>query len=341
MVHYTNIELFSSTEKSKLNMPEKLVITSEAQAWEALEQAMSVGFPKDLILEFNGWPSFQMGVKGKDWQCTVPTRVMTPLLDVQKDINRAYASVRYGENKTRRLKDEERDELEVVVKVREGSSLYDAELWKQFSTIAEAAVGRMDGNQTVITVLGLALLVSAPVMYKSWLSSRQKDKELEHQLKMSQEETKRLEVFGNAMNRQPLLTAAQEDVQSTHNRFLKVAKPGDVLDVRGQSLRAEEAAVLMHSERERAQDIVIDGIFVVLGNRTDKSEGFRINVKRMSDQLTINADVPVELPYFQQQLIQEAEWKKTKVFLSINASFLRDSISQAIVVTASAAPLSE
>jgi hypothetical protein len=322
-------------------MPEKLVITSEAQAWEVLEQAMSVGIPNDLVLEFNGWPSFQMGVNGKDWHSTVPTRVMTPLLDVQKDINRAYANVRYGESNIRRLKDEERDELEVVVKVREGSSLYDAELWKQFSTIAEAAVGRMDGTQTVITVLGLALLVSAPVMYKSWLASRQKEKELEHQLQMSQEETKRLEMFGAAMNRQPMLAAAQEDVQATHNRFLKVTKPGDVLAVRGQSVRAEEASVLMQPERERAQDIVIEGIFVVLGNRTDKSEGFRITVKRLSDQLTVNADVPVELPYQQQQIIQEAEWKKTKVFLSINASILRDSISQANVVTASTVPSSE
>lgn len=317
-------------------MPEKLVITSEIQAWEVLEQAVSTGVSDDLILEFNGWPTFQMGVNGKDWKSTVPTRVMTPLLDVQKDINRAYANVRYGESNIRRLKDEERDELEIVVKVREGSSLYDAELWKQFSSIAEAAVGRMDGNQTVITVLGLALLVAAPVMYKSWLASRQKEKEFEHQLQMSQEETKRLEVFGAAVNRQPLLSAAQEDVQATHNRFLKVAKPGDVLAVRGQSVRADEAVALMQPERERAQDIVIEGIFVVLGNRTDKSEGFRITVKRLSDQLTVNADVPVELPHFQQQLIQDAEWKKTKVFLSINASILRESISQATVVTASA-----
>ncbi len=321
-------------------MPEKLIITSEAQAWAVLEQAMSSSLANDLILEFDGWPSFKMGVNGKDWHSTVPTRVMTPLLDVQKDINRAYANVRYGESNIRRLKDEERDELEVVVKVREGSSLYDAELWKQFSTIAQAAVGRMDGTQTVIMVLGLALLVSAPVMYKAWLASRQKDKEFEHQLQMSQEETKRLEVFSAAVNRQPLLIAAQEDVQATHNRFLKVTKPGDVLAVRGESVRAEEAAALIQPERERAQDIVLEGLFVVLGNRTDKSEGFRITVKRESDQLTVNADVPVELPHFQQQLIQEAEWKKSKVFLSINASILRESISQATVVTASAAPAS-
>jgi hypothetical protein len=47
--------------------------------------------------------------------------------------------------------------------------------------------------------------------------------------------------------------------------------------------------------------------------------------------------VPIELPYVQQQIIQEAEWRKTQVYLSINASMLRDSISQASVITASAA----
>lgn len=317
----------------------KITITNEAQAWELLELATESGLADDVELVFDGWPVFKMGVQGKDWHSTVPTRVMSPLLDVQKDINRAYASVRYGAGNTRKLKDEERDELEVVVKVREGSSLYDAELWKQFSTIAEAAVGRMNGTETAITVLGLALLVAAPVMHKAWLANRQKEKEFDHQLQMSKEESHRLEIFAGALNRQPILVAAQDDVQATQNRFLKVAKTGDVLSMKGQPIGSDEAAALAQPEREHAQDIVIEGLFTVLGNRTDRSEGFRITVRRLADQLTVNADVPVELPHTQQQLIQDAEWKKTTVFLSINASMLRDSISQATVVTASAAPV--
>jgi len=319
-------------------MTEKITITNEAQAWDLLSRATTEGMPEDVELVFDGWPTFKMGVQGKDWHSTVPTRVMSPLLDVQKDINRAYANVRYGAGDTRKLKDEERDELEVVVKVSEGSSLYDADLWKQFSTIAEAAVGRMNGTETTITVLGLALLVAAPVMYKAWLASRQKEKEFDHQLQMSQEESRRLEIFSEALSRQPILVSAQDDIQATQNRFLKVAKTGDVLSVKGQPVHAEEAAALMQPEREKAEDIVIEGLFNILGNRTDRSEGFRITVKRIADQLTLSADVPIELPHVQQQLIQEAEWKKVAVFLSINASMLRDAISQATVVTASSVP---
>ena len=313
----------------------KLIIENEAQAWEALEQAMTEGFSDDIQLEFKGWPVFQMGVEGRDWHSTVPTRVMAPLLDVQRDINRAYASIRYGESNLRKLRDDEREELEVVVKVREGSSLFDAELWKHLSTIAEAATGRMNGTQIVVTVLGLGLLFTAPVMYKAWLASREKEKELEHQRQMSDQETRRLEIFSQALRQQPILASTQEDVLSTQNRLLKVAKAGDVLSVKNVPVAAEEAAMLVQPERERAQDISLNGIFSLLGNRTDKSEGFRINVRRLSDGLTINADVPLELPFEQQQVIQRAEWEKKKVYLAINASLLRESISQATVISAS------
>ncbi len=318
-------------------MPAQIItITNEAQAWEILELAINQGIPDEIELRFEGWPTFEMRVQGRDWHSTVPTRIMMPLLDVQKDINRTYASVKYGSANLRKLKDEERDELELVVEVREGSSGFNSPLWEQFSIIGKAAVERMDGTQAVITVLGLALTFAAQAMYKAWLARRQEDKELEHRLQMSQEETRKLQVIADATQRQPMLAAAQEEAQATQNRFLKVAKPGDILNVKGEVISAEEAVALAQPERERAIELVIEGMFSILGNRTDRSEGFRITVKRLSDQLTLSADVPIELPHVQQQIIQEAEWQKTAVYLSINAIVLRESISQANVISASA-----
>jgi hypothetical protein len=88
------------------------------------------------------------------------------------------------------------------------------------------------------------------------------------------------------------------------------------------------------SERARAEDIELDGDFFVLGNRTDISTGFRISVRRMSDSLNVKADVPMELPHEQKLLIQEAEWQKVPIYLSMNASMLRGAISQAVVLSA-------
>jgi type II secretory pathway pseudopilin PulG len=313
----------------------KVIIASEEDAWAALERATrGDGFPQGVELEFKNWPVFQMDVKGRDWNSTVPTRVMSPLLDVQKDINRAYANIKYSDFNLRKLKDEERDELEVVVKVEKGSSIFNAELWKQFSHMAEAAIGRMNGGQIVITVLGIALAITAPVMYRAWLASRQKEREIQSRLELSQQETERLKVFADAVNSSPSLKTVREDAQATHNRLLKAIKPGDSIAMKGVELKSDEVAVLVQPERGCAEDIFIEGIFVVLGNRTDKSDGFRITIKRLSDQLTLNADVPIELPYEQQQIIQKAEWSKGRIHLSITASLLRDTITQAIVGSA-------
>ncbi len=312
-----------------------LVIRSEEDAWLALERATSGdGFQDDVHLVCDGWPVFKMDVKGKDWSSTVPTRIMSPFLDVQRDINRAYASVRYGTPNLRKLKDEERDDIEVVVKVGEGSSLFDAELWKQLNTIAEAAVLRMNGNQVVITVLGIGLMLTAPVLYRAWLAHRQREKEMETQIALSDRETERMRIFAEALGRQPILEATKEDISDTRNRMLKVVRPGDVMTTGTVPVPAEEAAALVHPERARAEDHFMEGEFVVLGNRTDKGEGFRITLRSLENDMTLQADVPPELPYHQQQLIQDAEWGKKKVLLSINASLLRGKVSDAVVISA-------
>ncbi|WP_292914332.1 hypothetical protein [Nitrosomonas sp.] len=309
----------------------ELVIANEDDAWNALDRATKGDFPNDLKLIFNEWPSFHIDIKGKDWDSTVPSRVMSPLLDIQRDINRAYTSVRYNEFNLRKLKDEERDELEVILKVEKGSSSFDAELWKQFNHIAEAAISRMDGNQIVIVVLGIALAYAAPAMFKIWLQSRQNEKELTSRIELSKQETERLKIFSEAINRNPALSTISEDAQATNNRLLKAIKPGDQVTLKGVELNSDEVEVIVQPERERAQDVFLDGTFIVLGNRTDKGDGFRITVKRVSDELILNADVPLELEHDQIKLIQDAEWKKGKINLSITASMLRDSFTHAVV----------
>ncbi|MGQ0700540.1 MAG: hypothetical protein ACT4PZ_20150 [Panacagrimonas sp.] len=134
----------------------RLTIRSEDDAWALLNRALSGEvFDEHTDLKFDGWPVFEMNVQGREWDSSVPTRVMSPLLEVQRDLNRAFAEVRYGSPNLLKLKDEERDQLELVVKVEKGSSDFKAELAKQFTEMARIAIERMDGTQAVITILEL------------------------------------------------------------------------------------------------------------------------------------------------------------------------------------------
>lgn len=317
---------------------EPLIIRSEADAWAALEAAMSGDANFDATnVRFEGWPVFSMDAQGRDWHSSVPTRIMPPLLEVQRDINRAFAQAQYSEFNLRRLREDDRDELEVVVRVEEGSSLFSADLSAQLNKIAGAVFGRMNGTQATISVLGIALAISAPVMYKSWLHERQAEKQMSTQVELSKQETERMRVFGAAMKRQPEIAAVKDDVIETSNKMLKATRPGDTMSMRGVPVTAEEARELVQPEHERAKDMELNGRFRIIGNRTDKGSGFRITVRRESDGMQFSADVPQELDWDGKQAIQHAEWTKSPVVLAVDAEMLHDKIARAVVISAKAA----
>lgn len=317
--------------------PERITIRSADDAWNLFERAMNGGkLPDNLELVFDGWPQFDMKVNGKDWYGTVPTRVMVPLLDVQKDLHRVYASVCYGTSNLRKLRDDERDLLEIVVKVDKGSSDYKAPLWQQLNELAKKAVEKMDSRDVVITVLGIAVVVGGVEVNKAWIAQRQEEMQAEVTVSLSQQETNRLTIFADAMRQKPVLVEARSNFEATQNRILKTVKAGDHITAKGVELRGDQAIEVVHEERARAEDSHITGIFRVLANDASKGAGFRIKVARLSDGLIFATEVPIELDLAQKNLIQRAEWSKGAVLvnLAISASVLRGKISNAVVISA-------
>ena len=72
----------------------------------------------------------------------------------------------------------------------------------------------MNGTEIVVAVLGTAAVVAGAVWGKAWLAQRRQEKELDHKQQMSQEHTRRLELFTQALARQPLLVWVQQGVQA-------------------------------------------------------------------------------------------------------------------------------
>ena len=318
-----------------------ITIRSADEAWALLGFVLSDGvLPENINLVFDGWPQFDMKVDGRDWKCTVPTRVMAPLLDVQRDLHRAYATVCYGSPNLRKLSDEDRDLLELVVKVDKGSSDLKAPTWTQLNELAKKAIEKMNSRDVVITVLGIAVVIGSVEISKAWIAERQAAVDSEKTVQLSKEETKRLEVFAQAVKQQPSLAETRSDHEATQNKLLKAVKPGDKVVSKGVELHSDQVMAITQTDRAHSEDIDISGRFRVIANDTSKSAGFRIKVVRVSDNLTFNAEVPIELESEKQKLIQRAEWSKGAILVELNitASLLRDSITNAVVYGAEEVP---
>ena len=146
-------------------------IQNEESALEYIKAALEGSYNNEIIqLEFDNWPQFQINIKGSRYNSTLTTTLMKSLVELQAHLNRIYAEVIYGKS-AKALTNEEREALEIVYKVEQGSSQVVADLAGFFTELGKNAMEKMTGRQVVTTVLGVAALFSAGSAYNSYLTS--------------------------------------------------------------------------------------------------------------------------------------------------------------------------
>lgn len=178
---------------------EQVVIRSEDDLFDLLRSLKDPERRDVPDVRFDGWPKWELRIRGEDFNGGVPTRIMPGLLALQKAIDEAYAITVYGAVK--RLTKEDRAKTEIVVHLDEGSTVFSAELWEIFNTFAKSAVSNMDGHQTLIAILGTAGFLGTAWGWKAWLSSQAQAREMDLKIKLSEEETKRQQIVTDlAMN---------------------------------------------------------------------------------------------------------------------------------------------
>lgn len=323
------------TKRSEKSIPAQVIyIRSDEDAWRYLKAAINnEKLPERVQLIFDGWPSFKVKVKGKDWNGTVPTRVMSPLLDLQKDVHRLFAQINYGTEDLRKINDQDKDILELIVSVKKGSSDYDAPIDAQLTELGKIAIDKMESKHLMITLLGAALVWGGVEVSKSLIASKQAEKHVEQTVELSKQETERLKIFAKAVEQRPVVGSVRSDFEVTQNKILKTLKPGDEIGTQGVTLNSAQAAAITHSERSGSKDLNLDEDFYVLANDASRASGFRIKLHRLSDGKQFLADVPIELSQDEQSLIQAAEWSRSsrRVRLQIQAVERHGRITQATV----------
>ncbi|MFC0168406.1 hypothetical protein ACFFKC_09960 [Pseudoduganella danionis] len=324
----------------------QLVITNETQAFDALQLAIEKQFDGQVIdLKFDGWPVLEIKLEGEGYDSTITSDMANAIVEVQRAVNRTYARVVKHSAHARSLTDGERQELQFKAKVKTGSSIIEVNLGDFAEKLATSISTSMTPEMMLTTVLGTAALGAGLLAYKSFLKHRSDDKQIEQtersKLAMRQEETRRLQIMADALSRVPQLQHVQEDFDIARNAIVGATGDADSLTVNSLQLDAATTRVIATARRTESQEVQLNGSYSIIATDLSKPDLIKLRVQASSDGREFQASFQDNsLDQSQIKILQDAEWTRSLVYLSINARILRGEVSVATVVSVQAQPVS-
>lgn len=324
----------------------ELKIDSDSAAYQVLEDILANGLGEDFKVCFDNWPNLNLYLKGPQFESSLTTGVMKQVVELQKIINRTYAYITCGDLDATHLSQHERDLLELVVHVGEGSSDLNVKLQEAFTTILNKAADKMDAKHITAIVLGIGLMYFGGSAFNSYLEQRkeirlselqsnQKLAELD-QLKFASEQDKKnqelliraLETANN--NQAGHITAMADELKNT---VVKAASMARESKIQGVELSSSVAKELIANKRNVSEEVRLDGYYFI--DRVDATDpdGFKLKIRADQDGQIIDAKVQDgTINKYTKVALSNAEWSKDKVRLLINAKKVKGEIKSAVVI---------
>lgn len=324
---------------------EELVIRSESQAFEVLEKALANELSDvPFSLKFERWPVLKIKLEGPGFESTINTDIAQALIDIQASVNRAYARAVHNLPDSRGLTAEERKQLQFQAKVKQGSSIIEVNLGEFAEKLATGIASKMTPEMFAITVIGVALTGAGFLAYKQFLKHKSSDKQIEQEVRsrmiMTQEETRRLEVFADAMVRSATVRHASEDFDAARNEIVRAGRNADSLTVNSISIDSATARTIGTAHRSESIEVQLNGNYTILSVDVSRPDEIKLRVQNRNDGRDFSASFQDQsLDQSQITLLQAAEWSRNPVYLSINARILRGEITVATVVAVTQQPL--
>ena len=314
-----------------------IVPKGEKDAFELMQRALRDEIGEAYNIVFKGWPKLTIVLEGEGYAGTITPSLMEALVDFQQGLNRAYAKVVYNQDNARGLKDTERQELEFKAKVENNCTKIDIDLTEILKKTVDILGSKMEAKHVVILgVVGMSMWVSDTAIkahYEAETRIKTVQEETTKATALSQEESKRLEIFAQAVAQKPELSELNKDAATSHIGLLKGISDAASIEINGIEFKKDDAKSLSSTKRMISTEVQLNGNYQILAVDTSHPEEIRIKVKYIDDGKEFYAKFKDQtLDQSQINILQNAEWSRKKVYLSINAQELRGQITTATIV---------
>lgn len=313
----------------------EILIDSENAVWSFLDSVLKDGVsdsPFEIV--FKDWPVLNIKVIGEKYSSTINATIMEGLVEFQKSIYRSYAKAKYNKEDARCLTKKEKEELDFYVKISEGSSDYKISLQEILNNFVKGISSKMESKHLAYTIIGIAIVMGASASYNDYLDHKLEEKKLDTQSYSSELETKRMEIFANAMKDNKVVQSVKENTDEARDAFLKSSVSAEKISIGGSVIDQDTVSELVKSSRDKSIDIRLDGYCRILSVDSSKAQNFTVKVE-YEDGRIFNAvleDKFIARKEKNKSLIQAAEWDKQPIFLAINAKEVRDQITKATII---------
>jgi len=153
-------------------MARELVVGSADEAVQILLNRLDEIDAGDLErIALGEWAATDVHILG-DYHSELNGAFLDSYARINNDILRLFALARYGSSDIRSLRQDDLDDLDFRVRVEEGTSDISDNLWKLLEKLAIELVGKMNGTEIIITVLGLGVIAGSAWGMSAFLESR-------------------------------------------------------------------------------------------------------------------------------------------------------------------------
>ncbi|VXC72079.1 conserved hypothetical protein [Pseudomonas sp. 8Z] len=324
----------------------EIVIRSEQDAYDTLQLATSGHLPDHVEIRFEGWPTLQIIVKGDNYNGTINPSVMQGFLEFQKAIYRTFSLARYNSANINRLTQDEKDALELWIKVEAGSSKFTVDFQALLERFVEKAGDKLTPKSLVIIALIVATSYFGTSAFKSYLEERritrvaelqseERIAELESRRYADEADIKRMQILADAVRDEPRAANVREYAEDAHRDLVRSVRKAEESSIGGLQIEGELASELTKNARRESKEIRLDGRYRVQTVDASQIDVFKIRVKDEETGEEFIAIVQDDtLDSRHRSVIREAEWARTPVQLAINARMVGDEIKKAIVIGA-------
>lgn len=323
---------------------ELVPISNEDEAWAFLELLHRTNFDEDTLLpHITHWPRFhfKFWIEGSSLVLTPP--VMQAMLDYQTSVNRAFMLVLENTTLLKGLSEEERQQFEIVFRVKKGSTDLSFNAQELIEKFMETAVGKLTGKQIAVIVIAFALLYTGYSCWSAYLEVQKEEAKAEASNKQMQDvlaaqrfasetDLKRMKMMADALasahGNHALLEASEEGKKSV----VKAASKVQDTEIGGKRLPPEVARRMSRAAPSAPVRKVVTAEYEVLRVDTDVPDGFRVRLQNTQSGQTVFASLrDAVVSENDRELIRRGEWEKKPIVATVQETWRRGNLASARV----------